>query len=154
MGLQQAVNLKIARFLATQLESFIARNARSSSKLTASSSPPGAKENLVKRVPSSALKTTPASNHRSYAGVARIQDAVRLDIRPAKRSKRRGKRSGNRLNGHNNDRRILVAIDALARLNRASLYALQMALCEEVEGLTLADIPSITLTSTSWSIAP
>ncbi|CCU76574.1 hypothetical protein BGHDH14_bgh00048 [Blumeria hordei DH14] len=77
--LQQAVNLDIARFLPIQLDSS------------------DGKDNLVKCAPSSALKTTPASNRRPYAGVARIQDGARLDIRPAKRIKGRGKRSENRL---------------------------------------------------------
>ncbi|CCU74880.1 hypothetical protein BGHDH14_bgh04991 [Blumeria hordei DH14] len=141
MGLQKAVNLDIARILAIQFESFIVGNVISSSKLTIPLSHSGGKDNQVRHALHSASKTTPASYHRS------------LEIRLAKRSKRRGKRHGNRLIRHNDDRRILVFIDAPTRYSRADQYALRMTLCEEVEGLTLADIPSITPTSTGWSIA-
>jgi hypothetical protein len=52
------------------------------------------------------------------------------------------------------DRRLLVAVESSALLNRPEPFALRQELCAKITGITLASIPLITPTRTGWAITP
>lgn len=52
------------------------------------------------------------------------------------------------------DRRILIAIEPSARLDRPEPFALRRELCARIQGLTLAAIPLITATASGWALTP
>jgi hypothetical protein len=52
------------------------------------------------------------------------------------------------------DRRLLVAVERSALLNRPEPFALRQELCAKITGITLASIPLITPTRTGWAITP
>ncbi|RAL58040.1 hypothetical protein DID88_009163 [Monilinia fructigena] len=83
---------------------------------------------------SSAAGQTPSSNARAPSA------------RPTK--------SANTALSSNADRRILAKCNPQTLLNRPEPFILRQSLAKQIDGLTLASIPSITPTATGWAINP
>ncbi|RAL61225.1 hypothetical protein DID88_010304 [Monilinia fructigena] len=106
--------------------------ARSNAGLSSSTDPRKSRNSTVSV--SSAAGQTPSSNARAPSA------------RPTK--------SANTALSSNADRRILAKCNPQTLLNRPEPFILRQSLAKQIDGLTLASIPSITPTATGWAINP
>ncbi|RAL58010.1 hypothetical protein DID88_006687 [Monilinia fructigena] len=106
--------------------------ARSNVGLNSFIDPRKSQNNMVSV--SSAAGQTPSSNARAPSA------------RPTK--------SANTALSSNADRRILAKCNPQTLLNRPEPFILRQSLAKQIDGLTLASIPSITPTATGWAINP
>ncbi|RAL61911.1 hypothetical protein DID88_002400 [Monilinia fructigena] len=109
-----------------------ADRARSNAGLSSSTDPRKSRNSTVSV--SSAAGQTPSSNARAPSA------------RPTK--------SANTALSSNADRRILAKCNPQTLLNRPEPFILRQSLAKQIDGLTLASIPSITPTATGWEINP
>ncbi|RAL58121.1 hypothetical protein DID88_002396 [Monilinia fructigena] len=109
-----------------------ADRARSNAGLSSSTDPRKSRNSTVSV--SSAAGQTPSSNARAPSA------------RPTK--------SANTALSSNADRRILAKCNPQTLLNRPEPFILRQSLAKQIDGLTLASIPSITPTATGWAINP